>query len=114
MVPAFLSAIAFLALIVWRFALTGPQRRLVVREIGALRRQDDRFLEQGRHILDRAAEVMAGSDRFEHAWDGVDSAVWKDDPKTYLLPIVAITAPTQMAIAYPLDTHQTSFQLLPG
>ena len=114
MVPAILSAIAFLALIVWRFALTGHQRRLVVREIGALRRQDDSFLEQGRHILERAAEVMDGSDRFEHAWDGVDSAVWKDDPKTYLLRVVAITGATEMGSGYALDVGETRFQVCGG
>jgi len=111
MVPTILSAIAFLALIVWRFALTGHQRRLVVREIGALRRQDNSFLEQGRHILERAAEVMVGSDPFEHASDGVDSAVWKDHPKTYLFRIVAITGATKLGNGYALDVGITRFQV---
>ena len=111
MVPAILSAIAFLALIVWRFAFTGRQRRLVVREIGTLRRQDDSFLEQGRHILERAAEVMVGGDHFEQASDGVDSAGWKDDPKSYLLRIVAITGATQMGSGYALDIGVTRFQV---
>ena len=111
MAPAILSAIALLVLIVWRFAFTGHQRRLVVREIGALRRQDNSFLEQGRHILERAAEVTVGGDRFEHAWDGVDSAGWKDDPKIYLLRIVAITGATQMGSGYALDIGVTRFQV---
>ena len=111
MAPAILSAIALLVLIVWRFAFTGQQRRLVLREIGALRWQDNSFLEQGRHILERAAEVMADSDRFEHAWDDVDSAAWKDDPKTYLLRIVAITGATQMGSGYALDIGVTRFQV---
>jgi hypothetical protein len=111
MAPAILSAIALLALIVWRFAFTGHQRELVVREIGALRRQDNSFLEQGRHILVRAAEVMVGSDRFEHASDGVDSAGWKDDPKAYLLRIVAIIGATKMGSGYALDVGITRFQV---
>ena len=110
MAPAILSAIALLVLIVWRFAFTGQQRRLVLREIGALWRQDNSFLEQGRHILERAAEVVVGSDRFEHAWDGVDSAGWKDDPKIYLLRIVAITGATKMGCGYALDVGVTRFQ----
>jgi hypothetical protein len=111
MAPAILSAIALLVLIVWRFAFTGQQRRLVLREIGALWRQDNSFLEQGRHILERAAEVTVGGDRFEHAWDGVDSAGWKDDPKIYLLRIVAITGATQMGSGYALDIGVTRFQV---
>lgn len=111
MAPAILSAIALLALIVWRFALTGHQRELMAREIGALRRQDNSFLEQGRHILERAAEVMVGSDRFEHASDGVDFAGWKDDPKTCLLRIVAITGATKMGSGYALDIGVTRFQV---
>lgn len=72
MAPAILSAIAFPTLIVWSFAFIRQQRRLLVREIGAPRQQDNSFLEQGIHILERAAVVMVGGDRFEHASDGVD------------------------------------------
>jgi hypothetical protein len=111
MASAILSAIAFLALIVWRFAFTSQQRRLAVREIGAPRRPDNSFLEQGFQILERAAVVMVGGDRFEHAWDGVDSALWKDDPKTYLLRIVAITGATRMGSGYALDVGITRFQV---
>ena len=111
MAPAILSAIAFLTLIVWRFAFTGQQRRLVVREFGAPRRQDNSFLERGLHILERAGVVIVGGDRFEHASDGVDSAVWKDDPKTYLLRIVAITGATKMGSGYALDVGVTRFQV---
>src|SRR5258708_36458949 len=84
MAPEILSAIAFLALMVWRFAFTGQQRRLMVREIGAPRQQENSFSEQRLQILERAAAVIVGGDRFEHASDGVDSAVWKDHPQTYL------------------------------
>jgi hypothetical protein len=111
MVPAILSAIAFIALIVWRLAFTGQQRRLVVREIGAPRHQDNSLLEQGLHILERAGVVVVGGDRFEHASDGVDSAGWKDDPKTYLLRIVAITGATKMGSGYALDVGITRFQV---
>jgi hypothetical protein len=111
MAPAILSAIFFLALIVWRFSFTSQRRRLAVRQIGAFRRQENSFLEQGLHILERAAVAMVGGDRFEHASDGVDSAVWKDDPKTYLLRIVAITGATKMGSGYALDVGVTRFQV---
>ena len=111
MAPAILSAIAFLALIVWRFAFASQRRRLAVRAIGAFRRQENSFLEQGLNIMERAAVVMVGGDRFEHASDGVDSAVWKNDPKTYLLRIVAITGATRMGSGYALDVGITRFQV---
>jgi hypothetical protein len=111
MAPAILSAIAFLALIVWRFALTSQRRRLAVRATGAFRRQENSFLEQGLHILERAAVVMVGGDRFEHASGGSESAVWKDDSKTYLLRIVAITGATKMGGGYALDVGVTRFQV---
>jgi hypothetical protein len=111
MVPAILSAIAFIALIVWMLAFTGQQRRLVVREIGAPRYQDNSLLGQGLHILERAGVVVVGGDRFEQASDGADSAVWKDHPKTYLLRIVAITGATKMGSGYELDVGITRFQV---
>ncbi len=111
MAPAILSVIAFLALIVWRFAFTGQQRRLVVREIRTHRQQDNSLLEQGLHILERAGVVIVGGDRFEHASDGVESAVWKDHPKTYLLRIIAITGATKMGSGYALDVGITRFQV---
>ena len=111
MTPAVLSAIAFLALTVWRFALTGQQRRLVVSEINAHWRRDNSFLEQGPHILERAAVVMVGGDRFEHASHRVDSAVCQDDPKTYLLRIVAIAGATKMGSGYVLDVGAIRFQI---
>ncbi|SRR5258707_3636944 len=111
MAPAILSAIAFLVLMVWRFAFTGQQRRLMVREIGAPRQQENRFSEQRLQILERAAAVIVGGDRFEHASDGVDSAVWKDHPKTYLLRIVAITGATKMGSGYALDVGEARFQV---
>jgi hypothetical protein len=111
MAPAILSAIAFLAFIVWRFAFTGQQRRLVVREIGAPRQQENSFSEHALHILERASAVIVGGDRFEHASDGVDSAVWKDHPKTYLFRVVAITGATKLGSGYALDVGVTRFQV---
>jgi hypothetical protein len=111
MAPAILCAIAFIALIVWRLAFAGQQRRLVAREIGAHRHQDNSLLEQGLHILERASVVVVGGDRFEHASDDGDSAVWKDHPKTYLFRVVAITGATKMGSGYALDVGITRFQV---
>ncbi len=111
MTPAILSATAFLTLIVWSFAFIRQQRRLLVREIGAPRQRDNSFSERGLHILERAGVVIVCGDRFEHASDGVDSAVWKDHPKTYLLRIVAITGATKMGSGYALDVGETKFQV---
>ena len=111
MVHAILSAIAFLTFTVWSYAFIRHQRRLLVREIGVPRQRDNSFLERGLHILERAAVVMVGGDRFEHASDGVDSADWQDDPKTYLLRIVAITGATKMGSGYALDVGVTRFQV---
>jgi hypothetical protein len=111
MAPAILSAIALLAFIVWRFAFIGQERKLVIREIGAPRHQDNSFSEQSLHILERAGAVIVGGDRFEYASDGVDSAGWKDHPKTYLLRIVAVTGATKMGSGYALDVGITRFQV---
>jgi hypothetical protein len=110
MVHAILSAIAFLTLIVWSYAFIRHQRRLV-REIGAPRQQDNSFLGRGFHILERTDVVIDCGDRFEHTSDGVNSAVWKDHPKTYLLRIVAITGATKMGSGYALDVGETRFQV---
>ena len=114
MAPAILSAIAFLTLIVWRFAFAGKQRRPVVSEIGAPRQQDNSFSEHGLHILERAAVVIVGGNRFEHAWDDAGSTAWKDDPKTNLLRIVSITGATRMGSGYALDVGATRFQIDAG
>ena len=111
MAPATLSLLAFLALTVWGFVFAGLWHRRLVREIGAPQQQDNSFLERGLHVLERASAVIVGGDCFEHASDDVDSAVWKDHPKTYLLRIVAITGATKMGSGYALDVGETRFQV---
>src|SRR5260370_4922755 len=105
---------ALRSLMAWSFAYTSQQRRLLVREIGAPQQQDNSFLERGLHVLERASAVIVGGDCFEHASDDVDSAVWKDDQKTYLLRIVAITGATEMGSGYALDVGETRFQVCGG
>jgi len=84
MVPARVSLIALVALIVWRLVFTGLRRPLAM-EIATRNQPHNGFLEEQlhRHREDRA--------------------------KTYLRRIVALTGATQMGHSYVLDVGTTRF-----
>src|SRR5258707_13696342 len=111
MALAILSVIAFLALIVWRFVFNGQQRRPVVREIGVPRQQDNRFLEQGLHILDLVGVALIPDNRFENGSHGAHHITPKDRAQTYLRRVVALTGATLMGRGYVLDVGTTRFEV---
>ena len=108
MAPAIPLVIAFFALIVWRVVFNNPLRRVVVREIDAPRKQDNSFLEQGFHILERVGMRVIAGNRFEGGSDSLDPV---GRAKTYLRRIVALTGATQLGNSYVLDVGTTRFHV---
>ena len=104
MVPANLSMIAVLALMVWRFVFGGLRRRPVARAIGAPRERQNNVLEQaGAGII---AEVLFGNGS-----DDIDQIDQKGRAKTYLRRIVALTGAMQMNDGYVLDVGKMRFHV---
>jgi hypothetical protein len=101
MVSVTLSLIVFLALIVWRLVFADPQRRPLVREMAARQGENN--------LLNRVGMAVIAGDRFEHGSQGVDPFERKNQAKTYLRHIVALTGSAQTCNDYVLDVGTTRF-----
>ncbi len=111
MAPAFLSIIAFLALIVWRFAFTDPHPWPLVRAIVPRRHRHNNFLEGGLHIPGPGGVAGIAGNRFEDSSDSLDPIDRRDRAKAYLRRIVALTDATQINDEYVLDVGTTRFHV---
>jgi hypothetical protein len=110
MAPATLSLIAFLALTAWRFVLSGLRTGRLVREIDALQRRHNSFLDLRLHILDRGdVGVLAGY--LENGSAGLDPVARKYRAQSYLRRVVALTGATQMGSGYAVDVGTTRFEV---
>ncbi len=109
MSPANLSLIAFLALIVWRFAFTGLRRRPLVRAMAPQQQRHNNLLEEGLYISDPGSVAVIAGNRFENSWDLLDPIERKDRAETYLRRIAALTGATQVDDAYVLDVGKMRF-----
>jgi len=103
--------IAFPALIVWKFVIAGLQRRLLVRAIAPPQQRHNNVLEEADHISDPGGVAVITGHLFENSSDGLDSLDRKDDAKTYLHRIVALTGATQVGNRYVLDVGTTRFHV---
>jgi hypothetical protein len=102
MAPATLSLLAFLALIVWRFAFTGLWPRRLVRGIEAPQQRRNGFSELRLRIFDWAdVRVLAGY--LENGSDGLDPIARKYRAQSYPRRVVALTGATQMGSDYVLN-----------
>jgi len=109
MSPANLPVIAFLALIVWRFAFAGLRYRPWLRAIDPQEQRHNNVLEEALHVSDSGGVAVIAGDRFENSSDGLDPLDRKDRAKTYLRRIVDLTGATQMGNRYVLDVGTTRF-----
>ena len=100
MVPAILSVIAFLILVVWRFVFASRHRRHLVRAIAARQERHSNLLAEGLHIseLDGTLEDLDRLDR-------------KDRAKRYLRRIAALTGATQKDDACVLGVGKMRFHV---
>ena len=111
MSPANLSVIAFLGLVVWRFAFGGLRCRPWLRAIAPQEQRHNNVLEEALHISDPGGVAVIADNRFENSSDGLDPLDRKDRAKTYLRCIVALTGATQMGNRYVLDVGTTRFHV---
>jgi hypothetical protein len=109
MSPANLSVIAFLGLVVWRFAFGGLRCRPWLRAIAPQEQRHNNVLEEALQISDPGGLAVIAGNRFENSSDGLDSLDRKDRAKTYLRRIVALTGATQTGNRYVLDVGTTRF-----
>src|SRR6266849_133599 len=114
MSPANLPVIAFLALIVWRFAFAGLRYRPWLRAIDPQEQRHNNVLEEALHVSDSGGVAVIAGNRFENSSDGLDPLDRKDRAKTYLRRIVALTGATQMGNRYVLDVGTTRFHVRDG
>jgi hypothetical protein len=111
MAPAILSAIAFLALVVWRFVFAGPHRRPLVRAIAARQERHSNLLAEGLHILELRGVAVIAEGPLENSADDLDRLDRKDRAKRYLQRIAALTGATQADDAYVLDVGKMRFHV---
>ncbi len=111
MVPATLSVIAFLALIVWRIVFTGLHRRPLVRAIVPQQQRHNSLLHESLHVSDSGGVAAIAGSRFENSSDGLDPLDRKDRAKRYLRRVAALTGATQMDDAYVLDVAKMRFHV---
>jgi len=111
MSSANLSVIAFLGLVVWRFAFAGLRCRPWLRAIAPQEQPHNNVLQEALHISDPGGVAVITGNRLENSSDGLDSLDRKDDAKTHLRRIVALTGATQMGNRYVLDVGTTRFHV---
>ena len=111
MSSANLSVIAFLGLVVWRFAFAGLRCRPWLRAIAPQEHPHNNVLEEALHISDPGGVAVIAGNRFESSSDGLDPFDRKDRAKRYLRRIVALTGATQMGNSYVLDVGKMRFQV---
>src|SRR5260370_8096881 len=111
MAASFLFIIAFLALIVWRFAFTGPPPWPLVRAIVPWPHRHNNVLEGGLHIPGPGGVAGIAGNRFEDSSDSLNPIDRRDRAKAYLRPIVALTDATQINHEYFLNARPTRFPL---
>jgi hypothetical protein len=103
--------IVVLALMAWRFVLTGLRRRPLARAIAARQEQQNHVLEYGRHILDRAGLAVAAGNRFANRSHRVDRVATEERAETYLRRMVALTGAIKMGNTYVLYVGNTRFHV---
>jgi len=111
MAPAILSAIAFLALVVWRFVFTGAYRRPLARAIAPRQQRHGDFLAEGLHILELAGAQAIADGLLENGANDLDRLDPEECAKRYLQRIAALTGATQMGDTYILDVEKTRFHV---
>ncbi len=109
MAPVNLFLIAFLALIVWRLAFGGLQRRPLARAIAPRQHRHNDLFEEVLHISDPGSVAVTAGNGFENSSDGLYLLGRKDRAKAYLRRIVALTGATQMGNDYILDVGTARF-----
>ena len=107
MVPAILSVIAFLILVVWRFVFASPHRRHLVRAIAARQQRRSNLLAERLHISELGG-VAAIADGTLEDLDRLDR---KDRAKRYLRRIAALTGATQKDDACVLEVGKMRFHV---
>ena len=111
MVPAILSLIAFLTLVVWRFVFAGPHCRHLVRAIAARQKRHSNLLAEGLHILELGGAAAIADRPLENSADERARLDRKDPAKRYLQRIAALTGATRMDDAYVLDVGKMQFHV---
>ena len=111
MVPAILSLIAFLTLVVWRCVLAGPRRRPLVRAIAPRQQRHSNLLAKGLHILELGGAAVIADRPLENSADELARLERKHLAKRYLQRIAALTGATRMDDAYVLDVGKMRFHV---
>src|SRR5215831_8320068 len=109
--PAILSLIAFLTLVVWRFVFTGLYRRPLVRAIAPRQQRHSNLLAEGLHILELRGAAVIADRPLENSADEQAHLDRKDPAKRYLQRIAALTGATRMDDAYVLDVGRVQFHV---
>lgn len=108
MVPATVSLIVFLVLIIWRLVFTGLQRRQLTRGIATRNQAHHSFSNQYLHQIEPVGAAVIPDNRFENTSNAIKR---EDRAKTYLRRIVALTGAKQMGNSYVLDVGTTRFSV---
>src|SRR6266852_9109741 len=111
MSSANLSVIAFLGLVVWRFAFAGLRCRPWLRAIAPQEQPHNNDLDEALHISDPGGVAVISGNRFENSSDGLDPLDRKDRAKRYLRRIVALTGAMQIGNVYVLDVGKMRFHV---
>lgn len=111
MATAISTAIALVALMVWRFVLAAVHRRPLIRDIAVPGRHYDNALERRFRILERACAGVIVENGFDAVSDGVCLSDGRRRAQTYLRRIVALTGATRTENRHVLDVGKTRFEV---
>ena len=111
MAPMILSAIALLALVVWRFVFAGRHRRPLGRAIALRHERHSNLTAEVLHISELGGVAVIADHQFENNSGGLHFLDRTDRAKRYLQRIAALTGATQSDDAYVLDVGKTRFHV---
>jgi hypothetical protein len=116
MVPAYLSLLAFLLLLLWRlvFADLKLTRRSLARPLGAQQARDDSVFKQFLLISVRSSMDLFSGNGLENPPESASPGTRKERAERYLARVVALTGASQMGNGYVLDVGATRFHVREG
>ena len=104
-------AIAFLALIMWKFVFANLRRRPLTRTNAAPRQRHSNILEQILRVLGQPCAGIVAENGFDTSSDRICPIDARNRAETYLHRIIALTGATQMSNVYVLDVGKTRFHV---
>jgi hypothetical protein len=104
-------AIAFLALIMWRFVFANLRRRPSTRTNAAPQQRQSNVLGQILRVLGQSCEGVNAQNGFDMGADRIYPIDARNRAEMYLHRIIALTGVTQTSNVYVLDVGKTRFHV---